>query len=491
MLRAQASRFVLLHARGSRWPAGPGRPGCRPAFFAPAEAGAPAATPGADAAAASSSRNGARGRQLAAGLRLLEAALVVGRAAASAGLTRLGPSSGWPFRPAHADARRRAPAPAAAPRHPPRRRLRGADRRLRAGAPTARPPGPAHRQHGRRGLPGRGGLGPPSATSEALLGPGAVEAVHRRIPPSRRRASIVRPGRCAPAHDGRGTEFARPSRDRSGRPGGREGVAAMKQVELGPRRCVIGVGHRLLRPSMRAVGGAGGPTVRPAAARSPRRRQPQPGPPPGGPRAVYRVPAGRLAGAAGRPTRLVTIVESSDFECPFCKRVGPTLKQLEQAFPGKLRFAFKHNPLPLPPAARCRRPWPPRRRARRRATPASGPCTTPSSTRRRRSTRPPWSGPATAAGLDLARLRAALAEQDRRAAHPPRPGAGHRPWAPPGRRPSSSTGARSPAPSPSRASAPSWRRSSRRPRRWWPRGTPARRRLRRHRARRGPPRRSC
>ena len=52
------------------------------------------------------------------------------------------------------------------------------------------------------------------------------------------------------------------------------------------------------------------------------------------------------------PTRgpadaLVTIVESSDFECPYCKRVGPTLKQLDEAFPGKLRWAFKHNPLPF------------------------------------------------------------------------------------------------------------------------------------------------
>jgi protein-disulfide isomerase len=43
----------------------------------------------------------------------------------------------------------------------------------------------------------------------------------------------------------------------------------------------------------------------------------------------------------------VTIVESSDFECPFCKRVGPTMKQIEQAYPGKVRFVFKHNPLPF------------------------------------------------------------------------------------------------------------------------------------------------
>jgi protein-disulfide isomerase len=43
----------------------------------------------------------------------------------------------------------------------------------------------------------------------------------------------------------------------------------------------------------------------------------------------------------------VTIVESSDFECPFCKRAAPTVKQIEEAYAGKVRFVFKHNPLPM------------------------------------------------------------------------------------------------------------------------------------------------
>jgi protein-disulfide isomerase len=93
------------------------------------------------------------------------------------------------------------------------------------------------------------------------------------------------------------------------------------------------------------VGGAGGPTVRPAvpppgaAAQRPARPQEDP-------KAVYKVELGDSP-VKGPADALVTIVESSDFECPFCKRVGPTLKQLEQAFPGKLRFSFKHNPLPF------------------------------------------------------------------------------------------------------------------------------------------------
>jgi protein-disulfide isomerase len=44
----------------------------------------------------------------------------------------------------------------------------------------------------------------------------------------------------------------------------------------------------------------------------------------------------------------VTIAVFSDFECPFCGRVEPTLRQLEQAFPGSVRIVWKH--LPLPPS---------------------------------------------------------------------------------------------------------------------------------------------
>jgi protein-disulfide isomerase len=43
----------------------------------------------------------------------------------------------------------------------------------------------------------------------------------------------------------------------------------------------------------------------------------------------------------------VTIVEWSDFQCPFCGRVIPTVKQIEDAYKGKIRLAFKHQPLPF------------------------------------------------------------------------------------------------------------------------------------------------
>jgi len=37
----------------------------------------------------------------------------------------------------------------------------------------------------------------------------------------------------------------------------------------------------------------------------------------------------------------------SDFQCPFCKRVEPTLAELDAAFPKKLRFVWRNKPLPF------------------------------------------------------------------------------------------------------------------------------------------------
>jgi len=92
----------------------------------------------------------------------------------------------------------------------------------------------------------------------------------------------------------------------------------------------------------------GGPRVGPTAVRPsdlPPQQRP-PARPQEDPRAVYRVPVDDSP-VRGPVDALVTIVESSDFECPFCKRVGPTLKQVEENFRGKVRFVFKHNPLPF------------------------------------------------------------------------------------------------------------------------------------------------
>ena len=53
----------------------------------------------------------------------------------------------------------------------------------------------------------------------------------------------------------------------------------------------------------------------------------------------------------GTENALVTIVEFSDFECPFCTRVGPTIAQLMTEYEGKVRIVWRNNPLPMHPSA--------------------------------------------------------------------------------------------------------------------------------------------
>ena len=49
--------------------------------------------------------------------------------------------------------------------------------------------------------------------------------------------------------------------------------------------------------------------------------------------------------ARGPATAPVTIVEFSDFECPFCGRLFPTLKAIEKTYPLQVRIVFRQFPL--------------------------------------------------------------------------------------------------------------------------------------------------
>ena len=60
---------------------------------------------------------------------------------------------------------------------------------------------------------------------------------------------------------------------------------------------------------------------------------------------------------AGSPSRgpasaPVEIVEFSDFQCPFCLRAHPTVDQVLKTYGDRVRFVYRHYPLPGHPAAR-------------------------------------------------------------------------------------------------------------------------------------------
>ncbi len=67
-------------------------------------------------------------------------------------------------------------------------------------------------------------------------------------------------------------------------------------------------------------------------------------------RATVDVEGAPVRGAVDAP---VTIVEFSDFHCPFCRRVQPTLTTLLDKYKGQVRLVYKHLPLDgLHPQAR-------------------------------------------------------------------------------------------------------------------------------------------
>ena len=65
---------------------------------------------------------------------------------------------------------------------------------------------------------------------------------------------------------------------------------------------------------------------------------------------VYKIPVGNGA-VRGPATAKVTIIEFSDFQCPFCARVEPTIDKVIETYGKDVRVAFKQNPLPMHPNA--------------------------------------------------------------------------------------------------------------------------------------------
>jgi protein-disulfide isomerase len=53
------------------------------------------------------------------------------------------------------------------------------------------------------------------------------------------------------------------------------------------------------------------------------------------------------APSKGPATAPVSLVEFTDFECPFCAQAAPIVHKLLAAYPTQVHFAFKHYPLPM------------------------------------------------------------------------------------------------------------------------------------------------
>ncbi len=67
---------------------------------------------------------------------------------------------------------------------------------------------------------------------------------------------------------------------------------------------------------------------------------------------VVKVDTAGRASRGGGPNAPVTIIEFSDYECPFCKRAEPTVEQVMDAYGDKVRLVYRDYPLPMHEHAR-------------------------------------------------------------------------------------------------------------------------------------------
>jgi protein-disulfide isomerase len=54
----------------------------------------------------------------------------------------------------------------------------------------------------------------------------------------------------------------------------------------------------------------------------------------------------------GSKTAPVEVIEFSDFQCPFCQRANPTVEQVVRTYGDRIKFVYRHYPLPNHPNAR-------------------------------------------------------------------------------------------------------------------------------------------
>ena len=68
-------------------------------------------------------------------------------------------------------------------------------------------------------------------------------------------------------------------------------------------------------------------------------------------------PPRQKVSSAGSPSKgpksaPIELIEFSDFQCPFCLRADPTVQQVLSTYGDKIRFVYRHYPLPNHPSAR-------------------------------------------------------------------------------------------------------------------------------------------
>jgi protein-disulfide isomerase len=62
---------------------------------------------------------------------------------------------------------------------------------------------------------------------------------------------------------------------------------------------------------------------------------------------IYQIPSAAKSPVKGNPSAKVSVVTFSDFQCPFCSRVEPTLKQVMDTYGSKIKFVWRNYPLPF------------------------------------------------------------------------------------------------------------------------------------------------
>jgi protein-disulfide isomerase len=93
--------------------------------------------------------------------------------------------------------------------------------------------------------------------------------------------------------------------------------------------------------------GATSRVMLPGAPAQPGQAAAKPTPPPAAQAAIQKIAVPDYSPFKGPKHAKVTIVEWSDFQCPFCSRGANSMAEVVKAYPKDVKFVFRHQPLPF------------------------------------------------------------------------------------------------------------------------------------------------